>query len=91
MADEEDLSSETGENTMLREAIESLRTGDRVRARDLLTRLLKADQKNAENWVWLSAVFFPELLSRRTDWRGALMYILLMVIATGIIYFVAPS
>jgi len=42
-------------------------------------------------WVWLSAVFFPELLSRRTDWRGALMYILLMVIATGIIYFVAPS
>jgi len=56
MADEEDLSSESGENTMLRAAIESLRTGDRVRARDLLTRLLKADQKNAENWVWLSAV-----------------------------------
>ena len=40
---------------MLRAAIESLRTGDRVRARDLLTRLLKADQKNAQYWVWLSA------------------------------------
>ena len=54
--DEDLLSSESGENTMLREAIESLRTGDRVRARDLLTRLLKVDQKNAEYWVWLSAV-----------------------------------
>ena len=33
----------------------SLRTGDRARARDLLTRLVKADQKNASYWVWLSA------------------------------------
>jgi hypothetical protein len=41
-------------------------------------------------WVWLSTVFFPELFSRRTDWRGALVYILLMVIATSIIYFVYP-
>ena len=41
---------------MLRQAIEALRTGDRAHARDLLTRLLKADQKNAEYWVWLSAV-----------------------------------
>ena len=57
MADDEDLlSSEPGENTMLRKAIEALRAGDRPRARDLLTRLLKADQKNAEYWVWLSAV-----------------------------------
>ena len=39
---------------MLHAAIDSLRTGDRVRARDLLTRLLKANQKNAEYWVWLS-------------------------------------
>jgi tetratricopeptide (TPR) repeat protein len=56
MADDEELlSSESGENTMLRQAIEALRTGDRARARDLLTRLLKADQKNADCWVWLSA------------------------------------
>jgi tetratricopeptide (TPR) repeat protein len=54
--DEEFLSSEAGENTMFRQAIEALRAGDRAHARDLLTRLLKADQKNAECWVWLSAV-----------------------------------
>ncbi len=40
---------------MLREAIEALRRGERTRARDLLTRLLKTDQKNAQYWVWLSA------------------------------------
>ena len=56
MADDEELlSSEPGENTMLRQAIEAIRTGDKVRARDLLTRLLKVDQKNAKYWVWLSA------------------------------------
>jgi tetratricopeptide (TPR) repeat protein len=54
--DEEFFSSESGENTMLRQAIEAFRTGDRARARDLLTRLLKADQKNVECWVWLSTV-----------------------------------
>ena len=40
---------------MLRDAIEALRKGDRAKARDLLTRLLKTDQKNAQYWVWLSA------------------------------------
>ena len=56
MADETDPDSfETGENTILREAIEALRAGDRVRARDLLTRMLKTDQNNATYWVWLSA------------------------------------
>ncbi|MGD0751223.1 MAG: tetratricopeptide repeat protein [Anaerolineales bacterium] len=54
--DEEFFSPDSGEDTMLRQAIEALRTGDRARARDLLTRLLKADQKNVEYWVWLSAV-----------------------------------
>lgn len=57
MADEDELTpSETGENTMLREAQEAVRQGDRVRARDLLTRLLKTDQNNATYWVWLSTV-----------------------------------
>jgi tetratricopeptide (TPR) repeat protein len=56
MADDEELlSSELGEDTMLREAAEALRIGDRARARDLLTRLLKTDQNNAAYWVWLSA------------------------------------
>ena len=54
--DQEYIAPEAGENTMLREAIEAIRAGDRKRARDLLTRLLKTDQKNAQYWVWLSAV-----------------------------------
>jgi tetratricopeptide (TPR) repeat protein len=56
MAEEDELlNPEAGENYMLREAIDALRQGDRSRARDLLTRLLKADQKNATYWVWMSA------------------------------------
>jgi len=56
MADDEDLfSEESGENTMLREAIDALRVGNRARARDLLTRLIKTDQQNPTYWIWLSA------------------------------------
>ena len=55
MVDEEDLESlEPGEDTILREAIEALRLGDRARARDLLTRMLKTNQNNATYWIWLS-------------------------------------
>jgi tetratricopeptide (TPR) repeat protein len=43
------------EDTMLQEAIEALRQKDCARAKDLLTRLLKADQNNATYWVWMSA------------------------------------
>jgi tetratricopeptide (TPR) repeat protein len=49
------FSEDRGKDTMLLEAIDALRQGDRTRARDLLTRLLKVDQKNADYWVWLSA------------------------------------
>jgi len=52
---EELFSEEPGENTMLREAVDALRLGNRARARDLLTRLLKTDQKNPTYWLWLSA------------------------------------
>jgi tetratricopeptide (TPR) repeat protein len=56
MADVDGLEAEeTGENPMLREAMDALRLGDRGRARDLLTRLLKTDQKNPHYWLWLSA------------------------------------
>ncbi len=56
MVDENDFPEhEAGENTMLREAMAALRQGDRPRARDLLTRLLKVDQNNATYWTWLSA------------------------------------
>jgi len=43
------------EDTMLQEAIEALRQKEQARARDLLTRLLKAEQNNATYWVWMSA------------------------------------
>ncbi len=46
----------TATDTMLTEAIAATRSGDRVRARDLLTRLLRADSGNAEYWIWMSAV-----------------------------------
>ncbi len=44
------------ENVMLQEAIEAIRQGQRRRARDLLTRMLRADQNNAEYWLWMSSV-----------------------------------
>lgn len=44
------------ENTMLREAIDAISKGQRSRARDLLTRLLRSDQNNAEYWIWMSSV-----------------------------------
>ncbi len=43
------------ENTMLQEAIEAIRQGEKAKAKDILTRLLKADQHNASYWVWMSA------------------------------------
>jgi tetratricopeptide (TPR) repeat protein len=43
------------DDVMLREAIQALQDGQRARARDLLTRLLRADQGNAAYWLWMSA------------------------------------
>ena len=37
------------------EAVEALRVGERLRAKDLLTRLLKTDQNNVNYWIWMSA------------------------------------
>ena len=42
-------------DTMFQEAVEALRVGDRPRAKELLTRLLKTDQNNVNYWVWMSA------------------------------------
>lgn len=41
---------------MLQEAIAAIQNGNRARARDLLTRLLKNGQDNPEYWIWMSAV-----------------------------------
>ncbi|MBE0695706.1 MAG: tetratricopeptide repeat protein [Anaerolineaceae bacterium] len=41
---------------MFHEALQAAQAGDRSRARDLLTRLLKVRQDNVDYWVWMSAV-----------------------------------
>lgn len=43
-------------DVMLQEAIEAIHQGQRARARDLLTRLLRANQNNWEYWLWMSSV-----------------------------------
>lgn len=40
---------------VFQEAVEALRAGNKNRARELLTGLLKTDQNNATYWVWMSA------------------------------------
>lgn len=44
------------EDVMLQEAIAAIRQGQRSRARDLLTRLLRASPNNPEYWLWMSSV-----------------------------------
>lgn len=41
---------------MFQEVLRAVENGERTRARDLLTRLLKADPHRAEYWLWMSAV-----------------------------------
>jgi len=48
------LASDT--TNTLTEAIAAIRTGERARARELLSRLLRADSQNAEYWIWMSSV-----------------------------------
>jgi len=45
---------------MLQEAISATRQGNRERARDLLTRLLRTAPENPEYWLWMSAVVETE-------------------------------
>jgi len=40
----------------LTEAIAAARAGDRARARELLSKLLRADSANPEYWIWMSSV-----------------------------------
>jgi tetratricopeptide (TPR) repeat protein len=42
-------------DTMLEQAIEALRQYDKAGAKDILTRLIKANQANATYWIWMSA------------------------------------
>lgn len=40
---------------MFQDAVDALRRGDKPRAKELLTLLLKPDQNNPTYWIWLSA------------------------------------
>ncbi len=40
---------------MFSEAVAALKAGQRLRAKDLLTRLIKADAQNPNYWLWMSA------------------------------------
>src|SRR6266498_3280605 len=42
-------------DAVFQEAVEALRAGNKSRARELFTDLLKTDQNNATYWVWMSS------------------------------------
>lgn len=46
----------TPQEALTQEALSAIKEGNRARARDLLTRLIKMEPQNAEHWVWMSAV-----------------------------------
>ena len=55
MTEEFQQDQEHSEDTMFQDAVAALRKGDKPRAKELLTLLLKADQNNPTYWIWLSA------------------------------------
>ena len=44
------------EQRMFQEALDAIKQGERLRARDLLTRLLRTDSSKVEYWLWMSTV-----------------------------------
>src|SRR5690242_1239963 len=45
---------------MFDEAVQAIRDGQRLRAKDLLTRLIKVDQSKPDYWLWMSAAVDTE-------------------------------
>ncbi len=43
------------EDNLFQDAVTALRTGNKARAKELLTLLLKEEQNNATYWIWMSA------------------------------------
>lgn len=41
---------------LYQEAMKAIQKGDKTLARDLLTRLIKAEPQNSDYWLWLSTV-----------------------------------
>jgi len=52
---ESEQPQEKGNDPIFQDAITALRRGDKPRAKELLTLLLKTDQNNPTYWIWLSA------------------------------------
>jgi tetratricopeptide (TPR) repeat protein len=50
----------TQASSMLTEAIAAARAGERSRARELLSRLLRSESSNVEYWIWMSSVVDSE-------------------------------
>src|SRR6185369_16592822 len=42
------------DDTAFQEAVEALRAGNKAKARELFTGLIKTDQSNVTYWIWLS-------------------------------------
>src|SRR5512138_1897335 len=49
------MAQEEAVDTLFEDAVDALRQGERARGKDILTRLLKADQNNPNYWIWMSA------------------------------------
>jgi len=49
------MTDDRPDDTMFQDAVNALRRGDKPRAKELITLLLKTDQNNVTYWVWLSA------------------------------------
>ncbi|MFN8411663.1 MAG: tetratricopeptide repeat protein [Anaerolineales bacterium] len=49
------FNNEQHDGTIFQDAVDALRRGDRPRAKELLTLLLKNNQTNSTYWVWMSA------------------------------------
>lgn len=50
----------SAEENMFQEAVKAIQDGERLRGKDLLTRLLKQNQSNPDYWLWMSAVVDTE-------------------------------
>ncbi len=51
----EEYKEEQPNDTIFQDAVDALRRGDKPRAKELLTLLLKTNQTNPTYWIWLSA------------------------------------
>ena len=48
------------EQNPLQDPLQAIQSGQRRKAKELLTRLLRSDQENAEYWLWMSSVVETE-------------------------------